>query len=231
MTTEHGPMTLTPSEGGSAAWASLTAGIYPAVLTEITDEGVSTAYPEAGPRYKLTFTLSEISDDEGNPIALYRWVSQKLTLGAKPSKLTEFATALGLPPVVGQPYAVDRLIGRHCQLFVNLKETPNGTRPFIADVLPRVVKPSPIPRSLPAQVNFGPTPGLARASADATPPWLAGVSAVTTAPSPPVGRADTEDVLADDGPGPELGPCFICDGPAVAYDGRGREVCELHRTV
>ena len=195
MTTEHEPMTLTPTEGGSAAWANLTAGIYPAVLTEITDEGVSAAYPEAGPRYKLTFILEGMLDEEGAPIALYRWVSQKLTLGAKPSKLTEFATALGLPPVAGQPYAVDRLIGRRCRLFVNLKETPNGTRPFIADVMVMTV---------PAAAGAVPARGK---------------------------RADTEDVLADDGPGPELGPCFICDGPAVAYDGRGREVCELHRTV
>ncbi len=186
MTTDD--MVLTPSEGASGAWADLTPGIYPAVLTDISDEGASTVYPDAGPRYKLTFTLEGRADDAGEPVVLYRWVSQKITLGSMTSKLAEFAVALGVPPTAGVPYRVSQLLGRRCRLFVNLKETPNGTRPQIADVL---------------------APEAARTVA--------------------AGKTAQPDPLASQDEG--VGACFICDAPASAYDGRGREVCEAHKTV
>src|SRR5262245_13319506 len=112
---------ITPSEGGSGAWAELQPAAYRAEVTDIEDVGVSELYPSDGPRLKFTFSLLDEPDDEGQPITLFKWCSQKITTGAKPSNLWKWAEALGAAPIVGQPFAVSQLIGRECQVVVEMK--------------------------------------------------------------------------------------------------------------
>lgn len=128
---------LTPTEGTSGAWADLEPGVYDATLTDIEDIGVSPAYPESGPRFRLVYTLGGMQDEEGKPVTMFAWCSQKLTTGAKQSNLWTLAETLGAPPQKGVPYDVHaQLIGKPCQVVINIKDGASGPRPQVANVLP-----------------------------------------------------------------------------------------------
>lgn len=130
-------LTITPSEGSGGAWAELEAGSYNAVLAAIEPVGPSTMYPDSGDRLKLTFSLPEEIDDEtGAPITLFYYCTQKLTTGQKQSNLWKVAEALGSTPQIGKPFALGSLIGKPCQVTVNIKDTLTGPRPFVAMVMP-----------------------------------------------------------------------------------------------
>lgn len=148
--TEQDVYTIIPGEGNSGAWAELKAGMYAATLASIEDAGISTMYPADGPRYKLGFEMTGLKDDNGDPIVLHKWVSQKITDGKMQSNLLKYAQALGLPPVKGQPYRVKELIGRPCQVFVNVKDSEQGPRPFVAEVVPANNMPGPAAAAAPA---------------------------------------------------------------------------------
>lgn len=150
---------LTPTEGQSGAWADLEPGVYEATLTAIEDVGVSAAYPDSGPRFRLVYTLDGVMDEEGKPVTMFSWCSQKLTTGAKQSNLWALAETLGAPPQKGVPYDVEaQLAGKRCQVVVNLKDTQNGPRPGIANVLP--------PRKGPAGAMAAAAPPAAPAADD-----------------------------------------------------------------
>lgn len=128
---------LTPTEGQSGAWAELEPGVYDATLTAIEDVGVSPAFPDSGPRFRIVYTLDGMEDDDGQPVKMFDWCSQKLTTGAKQSNLWKLTEALGVPPQKGVPYDVEaQLVGKRCQVVINTKDTQNGPRPGIASILP-----------------------------------------------------------------------------------------------
>jgi len=128
---------ITPTESASGAWAELQPGVYRAVVDDIEDVGISEVYPNDGPRLRFTFALLDERDEDGNPITLYKWCSQKLTTGQKQSNLWRWATALGCPPQMGVPFAVSQLKGRECQVVIALKPRQNGEPlPAIENIIP-----------------------------------------------------------------------------------------------
>lgn len=136
MTTET-ELVITPSEGSGGAWADLEAGSYNATLKGAEGVGPSTLYPDSGERLKLTFSLTDEIDEETNAaIELFYYVTQKLTTGVKQSNLWKVAEALGTPPEIGKPFAIGSLIGKSCQVTVNIKDTTAGPRPFVAMIMP-----------------------------------------------------------------------------------------------
>lgn len=135
MTTDN--ITITPKEGGSGAWSELDPGAYRAVVDGIEDVGISDVFPADGPRLKFTFALLDENDENGAPITLFKWCSQKLTTGNKQSNLWKWATALGVTPVIGQPFAVSALKDRECQVVIAMKAGQDGQeRPAIESILP-----------------------------------------------------------------------------------------------
>lgn len=135
MVTEN--ITITPSEGtGGGAWADLEAGAYAAMLTAYETAPASTMYPDSGPRLKLSFALPDELDEDEKPVTLFHYVTQKLVTGAKQSNLWVIAEALGKTPQPGVPFQINDLVGLSCQVVVNVKDTQNGPRPFISNVLP-----------------------------------------------------------------------------------------------
>lgn len=140
MTTETGTtddFVLTPSEGGSRAWADVKAGVYRAWVDEIKDVGISEMYPADGPRFEITFALLDERDEEGLAVTLRTWCSQKMTTGKMESNLWKWATALGAAPKVNVPFRVADLLKRECQIVVEIKNAgTDKARPKITNVLP-----------------------------------------------------------------------------------------------
>ena len=157
MTTQQ-DIVLTPVEGSSGAWAALEAGVYAARVKEIEDVGISEMYPADGPRLKFTFELPDELDDQNMPITLFKWCSQKLTTGQKPSNLWKWAEALGAAPQKGVPFAVSQLVGKACQIVIEVKQLPDGdTRPQIATLLPaKAGKRAPLAQRVAAAPVGGP---------------------------------------------------------------------------
>ncbi len=128
---------LTPGEGASGAWADVEAGSYDATITGFTDAGVSTVYPKDGPRVRLELTLDGMLDDEGNPIVMYRYDSQKMTTGAMTSNLWKWAEAAGIPPQKGVGFKMSNFLGCKVQAVVNVEKKADGTsRPKVTALLP-----------------------------------------------------------------------------------------------
>ena len=136
MTTQQQDIVLTPTEGSSGAWAAVEAGAHPATVQNIEDVGISDRFPADGPRLKFTFALDDYDDDNGMPVTLFKWCSQKLTTGDKPSNLWKWAEALGCPPQKGVPFAVSQLVGKPCQVVVEIKGTGEDARPNVTTILP-----------------------------------------------------------------------------------------------
>jgi hypothetical protein len=135
MTTQQ-DIVLTPTEGSSGAWAALEAGVYAATVQDIEDVGISDRFPADGPRLKFTFALTDELDDSNAPVTLYKWCSQKMTTGEKPSNLWKWAEALGSAPQKGVPFAVSQLRGKACQVVVEIKGVGDDARPNISSILP-----------------------------------------------------------------------------------------------
>ena len=101
---------------------SVAPGFYPATVKAI--EMVTGKF---GEQLRFTFALDE-SEEEA-----WAWCSAKLGTA---TKLWKWATFLGHPPTVGQPFKVQRLVAARCQLAVQEKLDADGfPRAFIADVV------------------------------------------------------------------------------------------------
>lgn len=182
---------ITPTEGSSGEWANLAPGAYRAVLDNIEDVGVSMLYPADGPRFEMTFALMDARDSDGNAITMKRWCSQKLTTGKMQSNLWSWAVALGLPPVVGQPFSPSQLMGRECQVVIEIKQKQDGTsRPQIGSILPPMAAPAAT-----AQAARGPI-GAAAAAGDVCKVAGCGLAVVTYTPrgTPLCGTHTAEDL-------------------------------------
>ena len=119
-------ITITATEGGE--FPDIEAGAYAADITDIqATDG------QFGAQVKFVFTLTERKKDDGGPIEMWAWASQKLS---PQSKLWRWiATVTGEKPVVDQAYRVTQLQGRPCQILVNIVDTEQGPRPRVVDVL------------------------------------------------------------------------------------------------
>jgi hypothetical protein len=80
-----------------------------------------------GDQLRFTFALDN-SDEEA-----WAWSSAKCGTA---TKLWKWATALGHPPVVGQPFKVQSLVGARARVAVQEKADADGNlRSYVADVL------------------------------------------------------------------------------------------------
>ena len=122
--------TITGSAGGSAAWAELEADTYNAVIESYEDAGPSKFDPDKN-QFQFTYALEE-KDAEGVAITLRQWVNQVLS---PKSNLAAIIQATGLEWEPGRPFDLDTLVGKPVRLMVNVKDTENGKRPFIAEVI------------------------------------------------------------------------------------------------
>jgi hypothetical protein len=95
-----------------------------------------------GSQVKLSFAVDGETTDDGEPLVLWAWASQKLN---PKTKLWRFVGAItGSAPVKGQPFDVESLIGAPCRLQVGEVQTDDGPRIRVTDVLPpakRAAKP------------------------------------------------------------------------------------------
>lgn len=123
--------TITGSAGGSAAWAELEADTYSATIESYEDAGPSKFDPDKN-QFQFTYALDMV-DENGAPITLRQWVNQVLS---PKSNLAAIIQATGLEWEPGRPFDLDTLVGKPVRLMVNVKDTENGKRPFIAEVVP-----------------------------------------------------------------------------------------------
>jgi len=124
-------VTLTIPAEASKAPLDLEAGVYKASLAELTTED-----GQYGPQAKFVFALDGITAEDGSPGRLWAWSSFKLTPA---TKLHRWVLALGgKRPIPGQQYNLSALIGAHCRVLVELKETDDGPRPRVHEVMPAV---------------------------------------------------------------------------------------------
>ena len=114
------------------------------------DEGVYTAmfsgWEEAedkgfGPGIKLIWTFSDERKDNGDPLDIWQFVSQKLT---PRSTLWGVLKGVGQTPTLGQSYELDELldpcVGVEVNLTIKHTDGQNGPRAKVADVLPLKAK-------------------------------------------------------------------------------------------
>jgi len=129
--------TLTIPAEASKAPLELEAGVFKAKLISVDmDDG------QYGPQAKFVFELDGITAEDGSPGRLWAWSSFKLTPA---TKLHRWVMALGgKRPVPGQQYNLSALVGAHCRVLVELKETDDGPRPRVHEVMPalKVAKPT-----------------------------------------------------------------------------------------
>jgi hypothetical protein len=129
------PDILIQPSTGTGAWADVEAGSYDAVIDIMEDAGISTMYPDDGPQLKISFALVSELDEDGNPIILNRWISQKWS---DKSNLFKLAVACGLQPDASLPFQVSTLEGGECQIVVEIKNPgTDKQRPGISTFLPR----------------------------------------------------------------------------------------------
>ena len=133
---------ITGSAGGSAAWAELEADTYNATIDGYEDAGPSKFDPDKE-QLKFRYALEE-RDEAGDAITLHQWVNKVLS---PKSNLAAIVAAAGLTWEPGKPFDLDSLVGRPVRLMVNVKETDNGPRPAIAEVIPPKAKAAAAPRA------------------------------------------------------------------------------------
>ena len=123
--------TLTiPAEEAKAS-ISLEAGVYRATVKSL--ESVDGQY---GPQAKFVFELDGLNLEDGSPASLWAWASWKLNPA---TKLHRWVLALGGErPVPGHQYNLSKVIGTRCRLLIENKETEDGTRARVREVLPLV---------------------------------------------------------------------------------------------
>lgn len=135
---------LTIKAEESKAPLDLEPGFYDARLVSI-----ESADGQYGAQAKWVFELPDVAADDGSPGQLWAWSSWKLTAR---TKMHGWVLGLGgVKPVPGQQYSLDALFGRACRLLVDLRETDDGPRPHVQDVLPpvRKAKPAAPPAAVP----------------------------------------------------------------------------------
>ncbi len=104
------------------------AGIYAATVT-----GVEPAEGTFGEQIKFSFSVDGQTTEDGDPLELWGWASQKLN---PKSKLWKWAKVLtGQEPVKGTVFDVEDLVGKRCSLLVIREETDEGVRCKVKDVL------------------------------------------------------------------------------------------------
>ena len=134
MTTDVDELTIQPTVA-SGAWAEVEAGAYNAVIDSIEDTGISPQYPDSGPQLKIGFALVDQPDENGNPVVLNRWISQKWS---EKSNLFLLARACGLATDPSEPFKVSSLRFAECQVVVVRKNAgKENERPGIETFLPR----------------------------------------------------------------------------------------------
>jgi hypothetical protein len=120
------PLTIEATE--SKSLIALEAGTYPATVS-----GAEPADGSFGTQVKLTFAVDGETTDEGAPLELWAWASQKLN---PRTKLWRWCSAIaGVAPVKGQPFDVETLVGQPCRLQVGEVQTDDGPRVRVTDVL------------------------------------------------------------------------------------------------
>ena len=122
---------LTIEAQESKAPLELEAGVYKAKLVSI-----ETADGQYGEQAKFVFELDGVTAEDGTPGRLWAWSSWKLTPS---TKMHRWVMALGGErPVPRQQYNLSKLIGARCRLLIELKDTDDGPRPRVHEVLPAV---------------------------------------------------------------------------------------------
>ena len=81
---------------------------------------------------KFTFRLDEHRTEDGYPVELWGWVSQKLN---PMSKLWRWVVFLGAELDKGTAFDMEDLVGKSCSLLVIREETDKGVRCKVKDVL------------------------------------------------------------------------------------------------
>lgn len=109
------------------SFISLENGAYPATITAIEP-----ADGQYGPQVKFDFTLDNAKTEDGEPVVLWGWCSQKLN---PRTKLFEwYTTVMGKAPVVGQAHKLSEMMGRKCRVVVEKEETDDGPRTRVTGV-------------------------------------------------------------------------------------------------
>ena len=104
------------------------AGVYQATVTK-----VEPADGTFGEQVKFTFSVDGQMTDDGSPLELWGWASQKLN---PKSKLWKWAKVLsGQEPIKGTVFDVEELTDKRCSLLVIREETDEGVRCKVKDVL------------------------------------------------------------------------------------------------
>jgi hypothetical protein len=115
----------------------LEAGVFKAKLVDLTTED-----GQYGPQAKFVFELDGVRAEDGSPGRLWAWSSFKLTPA---TKLHRWVQALGGErPVPKTQYNLSKLMGARCRVLVEIKDTDDGPRPRVHEVLPvvKVAKPT-----------------------------------------------------------------------------------------
>lgn len=97
---------------------------------------------------RFLLELDDELDEQGNPIELDAIANAKLT---PKSKLWSWCDAFGVPPVVGQAYDTDAVIGQKAQAIIVDKANDDGS------VFSRVENIVPLPRSMGGKGKPSPT--------------------------------------------------------------------------
>lgn len=202
MTTD---LEITVTEGGGP-WSKVPIGYYPATITAITTEGaegkpfISTFEGKESAQIMFGFTLEGMTDEEGAPLTLNRYVTQ--TLGPN-SNLRMIAEACGFSLEVGVPFKVAQLMGKRCQVGIEQKRDITKKLKWNEDGTPMtgISKAAPLPQgAAPA------TPAASKATFAATPP--------------PPGPTTTA--------GTDVCTVVMCGGDVDHYTKNGTALCVSH---
>lgn len=128
-------MTLTIDATEAKALINLDAGTYAATVA-----AVEPADGSFGSQVKFSFAVTGQTTEDGEPLVLWGWASQKLNPLTKLWKWIKAIT--GTEPTKGLPFDVEGLIGAACRLQVGEVETADGPRVRITDVLAPAKRPA-----------------------------------------------------------------------------------------
>jgi hypothetical protein len=105
---------------GGGAWAKLDVGVYDAVLESF--ESAPSAFEPDKERFQFNFQLTEMNDDNGDPITMRYWANAVLS---PRSTLASIIESMGHEWAVGEPFDIDSLVGSPCRLMVG-RRIPKG---------------------------------------------------------------------------------------------------------